>query len=130
MKSKDVKRQYLVMLQRFLNFIKAEGESIEEKCLSLYSFAIELDNRKALEYQLMSYIGFQEKRIDSKEIKSGTLRNYLKAIRLFFVMNDILVNWDKIKIGLPAVNQTSNDRIPTNSEVIKLFEHNDIRIKL
>ncbi|TVP39362.1 hypothetical protein NARC_160076 [Candidatus Nitrosocosmicus arcticus] len=39
LKSKDVKRQYPVMLQRFLNFIKADGESIEEKCLSLYNFA-------------------------------------------------------------------------------------------
>jgi hypothetical protein len=27
-------------------------------------------------------------------------------------MNDILVNWPKIKMGMPIANQTSNDRIP------------------
>ncbi len=32
-------------------------------------------------------------------------------------MNDILVNWDKIKMGIPTVSQTSNDRIPEISEV-------------
>jgi len=129
LKSKDVKRQYPVMLIRFLKFIETDGETIEEKCLTLYNFAVQLDNRKKLEYHLMLYIAFQEERIKRKEISSGTLRNYLKAVKLFFIMNDILVNWDKIKIGMPAVNQTSNDRIPQNSEIIQLFEYNDIRIK-
>ena len=125
LKSKDVKRQYPVMLSRFLNFIEEKGETLEERCLSLYNFAIKIENRKALEYQLMRYITFQEDRIKKNEITSGTLRNYVKAIKLFFTMNDILVNWDKIKMGLSAVNQTSNDRIPEISEIKKLFEYDD-----
>jgi hypothetical protein len=44
-------------------------------------------------------------------------------------MNDILVNWDKIKMGLPTVNQTSDDRIPELSEINALLDYNDIRIK-
>lgn len=129
LKSKDVKRQYPVMFQRFLEFIEAEGETLEEKCFSFYKFSVNLDNRKSLEYTLMKYISFQEERIKKREISSGTLRNYLKAIKLFFIMNDILVNWDKIKMGMSAVNQTSSDRIPEISELNKLIDYNDIRIK-
>ncbi|HXT84963.1 MAG TPA: hypothetical protein VN704_11660 [Verrucomicrobiae bacterium] len=129
MKSKDVKRQYPTMLSRFLKFINMYGESIEEQCVSLCEFASSIDNRKALESELMRYIHFHENRIAQKEISSGTLRNYIKAIKLFFVMNDILVNWDKIKMGMSAVNQTSDDRTPEISEINALLDYNDIRIK-
>jgi hypothetical protein len=129
LKSKDVKRQYPAMLSRFLNFLDIEGETIEDKCHFLYNFAKNVDNRKALESELMRYITFQEVRIQNKEISSGTLRNYIKAIKLFFTMNDILVNWDKIKMGMSPVNQTSKDRIPEISEINTLFGYPDIRIK-
>lgn len=64
-----------------------------------------------------------------KEISSGTLRNYIKTIKLFFTMNDILVNWDKIRMGMPTVNQTSDARVPEISEINALLDYNDIRIK-
>ena len=129
LKSKDVKRQYPVMLSRFLNFIGSQGDSLEEKCESFYEFASSIDNRRLFESEFMRYISFQENRIARKEISSGTLRNYIKAIKLFFTMNDILVNWDKIKMGMPTVNQTSDDRIPEISEINALLDYNDIRIK-
>ena len=117
------------MLSRFLYFIDIEGKTIEDKCHLFYNFAKNADNRKALESELMRYIIFQEERIKRKEISSGTLRNYIKTIKLFFTMNDILVNWDKIKMGMPTVKQTSKDRIPEISEVNTLFGYHDIRIK-
>ena len=129
LKSKDVKRQYPAMLSRFLSFINIEGETIEEKCNYFYNFAKSIENRKSLESELMRYIKFQEERIERKEITSGTLRNYIKAIKLFFTMNDILVNWDKIKMGMSTVNQTSKDRIPEIREINTLFGYHDIRIK-
>ena len=129
LKSKDVIRQYPVMLSRFLIFINMEGETIEEKCNLFYKFANNIENRRALESELMRYIIFQEERIKRKEISSGTLRNYIKAIKLFFTMNDILVNWDKIKMGMSTVNQTSKDRIPEISEIHTLFGYHDIRLK-
>ena len=117
------------MLMRFLTFTNATGESIEEKCISLYNFSSKIENRKALESELMRYIHFQQSRVDSREISPGTLRNYIKAIKHFFTMNDILVNWDKIKKGMPSVNQTSNDRIPEIVEIKLLLGYNDIRIR-
>ncbi len=72
----------------------------------------------------MRYIAFQEDRIKKKEISAGTLRNYIKAIKLFFTMDDILVNWDKIKMGMSAVNQTSNGRIPEIKITIHIIKKN------
>jgi hypothetical protein len=129
LKSKDVKRQYPAMLLRFLNFTNASGETIEEKCISLYDFCQKIENRRALESELMRYIHFQQGRVDNKEISPGTLRNYMKAIKHFFTMNDILVNWDKIKKGMPSANQTSNDRIPEIEEIKLLLNYTDIRIR-
>ena len=111
---------------RFLTFTNATGESIEEKSVSLYNFSSKIENRKALESELMRYIHFQQSRVDSREISPGTLRNYIKAIKHFFTMNDILVNWDKIKKGMPSANQTSNDRIPEIEEIKSLLGYNDI----
>jgi hypothetical protein len=40
LKSKDVKRQYPVMLSRFLNFIGSQGDSLEEKIFQNTKFPI------------------------------------------------------------------------------------------
>jgi hypothetical protein len=90
LKSKDVKRQYPTMFSRFLNFIGSQGESLE-KCASFYECASSVDNRRLVESEPMGHISFQENRITRKEISSGTLRNYIKSIKLFFTMNDILL---------------------------------------
>ena len=84
LKSKDVKRQYPVMLSRFLNFIGVEGESLEEKCLSLYEFAILIDNRKVLESELMRYITFQENRIIKKRDKFWNTKKLHKSNKAHF----------------------------------------------
>lgn len=103
--------------------------TLEQRCNSLYEFASKIENRKTLESKLMHFVNTQEERIQREEITAGILRNYLKAIKHFFIMNDILLNWDKIKKGLPIANQTSNDRTPEISEIKTLLEYNDIRIR-
>lgn len=45
---------------------------------------------------LIRFINSQKSRIENKEIAEGTLRNYIKAIKLFFSMNDIIINWKKL----------------------------------
>jgi hypothetical protein len=114
------------MLMRFLNFTTASGETIEEKCKSLYDFSQKIENRRALESELMRYIHFQQTRVDSGEIGPGTLKNYMKAIKHFFTMNDILVNWGKLKKGMPSANQTSfgllMDNLANTSDFKYIFE--------
>ncbi|MGA6991650.1 MAG: hypothetical protein WBX81_14635 [Nitrososphaeraceae archaeon] len=51
------------------------------------------------------------------EITGATLRNFVKAIKLFCEMSDIQITWKKISRGLPKVRRYANDRAPTIEEI-------------
>ena len=63
------------------------------------------------------------------EIAESTIPNYFKAIKLFCVMNDIIVNWQKLNKGIPRGNSAAEDRAPTIDEIQKLMEYPDRRIR-
>ena len=82
-----------------------------------------------LESHLIRFINFQKQRINEAAIVEGTLQNYVKAIKLFCSMNDIVINWKKISKGIPPEKSYSDDRVPSMEEVCKLIDHPDRRIK-
>jgi hypothetical protein len=82
-----------------------------------------------IEDLIFKFIIFQKKRIDNKEIGPGALKNYMKAIKLFFKMNRINILWDIVRTIVPPEQTTSDDRIPTIEEIRKLIEYPDRRIK-
>jgi hypothetical protein len=127
LKSKDVQRQYPSLLERFLNFVQIDG-TIEEKSNELYKLGKE--NTQLLQSHLIKYCIFQKERIKKNEISEGTLRNYLKPIKLFFEMNDIVLPWKKIVKGLPSPRQAADDRCPTKEEIRKLLGFEDRRIRV
>jgi hypothetical protein len=128
LKSKEVQRQYPSLLERFLDFSKFEGLNVEEKAIKFSSFA-KSKSQEEVEDLVIRFVLFQKERIDKKEITSGTLRNYVKAIKLFCKMNRINVYWDIISRSLPKVKQHANDRIPKVEEIKRLIEYPDRRIK-
>jgi len=128
LKSKEVQRQYPSLLSKFLDFCKFDGLDVEEKSLKFTHFA-KSKSQEEVEDTVIRFVLFQKERVDKKEITSGTLRNYVKAIKLFCRMNHINVIWDIISRSLPKVKQYANDRIPTLEEIKKLIEYPDRRIK-
>jgi integrase len=71
----------------------------------------------------------QKERVSNGEISPGTLRNYIKAIKLFCEMNDIVIVWKKIARGLPKARRFADDRAPTLDEIRRIIEYPDRRIK-
>jgi hypothetical protein len=49
---------------------------------------------------ILRFLQVYKDRVDRKEISGATLRNYVKTIKLFCEMNDILIPWKKITRGL------------------------------
>ena len=129
LKSKEVQRQYPNLLERFLDFCKFEGLDVEQKAIKFSRFA-KSKSQDEVEDLVIRFVLFQKERVDKEEITSGTLRNYIKAVKLFCKMNRISIFWDIISRSLPKVKQHANDRIPTLDEIKKLIEYPDRRIKL
>ena len=130
LKSPEVRRQYPKLLKIFLDTIKFElDKDIEERSYLLFEQS--LPNKKWLENQIIRFVEYQKQRVERKEIAAGTLKNYVKVIKLFCQMNeiDILVLWKKVKVGMPKVKEQADDRAPTLVEIKKLIEYPDIRVK-
>ena len=126
LKAKESKRQYPHRLDKFLTYLDLEG-TIPEKCAKLYGIARDISQ---LQSMIIKFINAQKQRIETNEISEGTLSNYIKAIKLFCSMNDVIINWKKISKGVPSERHSADDRVPTSEEIHKLIEHPDRRIKI
>jgi hypothetical protein len=125
LKAKETKRQYPHRLDKFLSYLGLEG-TIEEKCNQLYAISKDIN---FFHSQLIRFINTQKQRIEDKEISEGTLCNYVKAVKLFCHMNDIMINSKKIGKGMPSEKNNADDRIPTFDEIHKILEYPDRRVK-
>ena len=69
---------------------------MDEKCLNCDNL-IKVKTNEEIEDLIFKFIIFQNKIIGRKEIGPGALKNYMKAIKLFFKMNRIHILWDMVK---------------------------------
>lgn len=130
LKSPEVRRQYPKLLKIFLDTIKFElDKPLEERVYLLFQESV--SKTKWLETKIIRFVEYQKQRVERKVIAAGTLKNYVKVIKLFCQMNEIenLVLWKKIKIGMPKVKEQADDRAPTLEEIRKLIEYPDTRLK-
>jgi hypothetical protein len=127
MNSPVTRDRYTTRLGRFFTFIGIEGTDMEERCRVFVQNARK-DNGWAFR-SIINFLQVQKERVDRKEITGSTIRNYVKAIKLFTEMNDILISWKRITRGLPKGRKWADDRAPTIEEIRKIVEYPDRRIK-
>jgi integrase len=81
------------------------------------------------ERKIISFISIENSRAKRGEITAGTVSNSLKAIRLLLEMNDVSLNWKKIRRVLPRARRYALDRIPTVKKIQEIVEAADLRGK-
>jgi integrase len=129
MNAPQTKEKYVTRLKRFFDFINLPGSTIQIRCKYFVEKCREKDENKWLLNNLLGFLQAYKERVQRKEITGATLRNYVKTIKLFCEMNDILVPWKKITRGLPKGRKYADDRAPSLEEIQKIIEYPDRRIK-
>jgi hypothetical protein len=128
-KTEITRKYYERRLKKFFDFIEFESieKDIEYRC-NKFAKKSKSNTNWALS-QIIRFLQYQKERVEKKEIISGTLKNFVKSIKVVCEMADISIPWKKITRGLPNARQSANDRAPTIEEIKKLLEYPDRRIK-
>jgi integrase len=133
MNAPQTREKYTTRLKRFFDFIDLPDDntgtttSIEERCK--YFVEKSKNDQKWLLNNVLKFLLVQKERIERKEITGATVRNYVKTIKLFCEMSDLLLPWKKITRGLPKGRKYADDRAPTIEEIRRIIEYPDRRIK-
>jgi hypothetical protein len=115
-------------LRTFFNHIGLLPEgTMKERC-NLFASKGKNDPNWVFSY-IVRFLQYQKERVEREEITGATLRNFVKAIKIFCEMSDILVSWKKISCGLPKIRRYADDQAPTIEEIQKISEYPDRRIK-
>lgn len=107
-------------LKYFLEFVKMDADSLARKA-----------KRDAVwcQREVMNFIRFQKTRVEADKIVSSSISNYFKPLKLFLEMNDVVLNWKKIKKTLPRMRKYAEDRAPTIDEIRLLISDGDMRLR-
>ena len=127
MNAAQTREKYITRLDRFFHLINVQGNTIDERCRSFADTA-KKDNKWVLN-NVLKFLQIYKDRVERKEISGATLRNYVKTIKLFCEMNEILIPWKKITRGLPRGRKFADDPAPTTEEIHRLIEYPDRRIR-
>src|SRR5688500_2629635 len=96
MRSPTTKDTYLRRLRIFFNHIQllSPNEPMEVRCNHFADKA--MSDPKWAFAKIIEFLQFQKERVSNGEISPATLRNFVKAIKLFCEMTDIDIKWKKI----------------------------------
>lgn len=127
-RSSYTKESYFRRLRGFFDAINLEkGKMFNERC-NAFAYKGRSDDVWAFN-NIIRFLHFQKERVQKKEITAGTLHNYVKTIKMFCEVTDIIIPWKKITRGLPRGRMYADDRAPTLEEIHKIIDYPDRRIK-
>lgn len=109
--------------RRLVGFLKYAGMD----CDSFVKLA--KSDKSEAEKVIIRYILHEKSRVDSKQISPSTIYGKIKPVRLLLEMNDVVLNWKKLKKILPRERRYALDRIPTKEEARKVVNAADLRGK-
>jgi hypothetical protein len=115
LKAPETRRQWPRRLKVFLDFLKLDGTTMEEKAKQFMIKARQ--NPQWAQENLIKFIAFQIERARRNEISETTISNYYKAAKLFCEMNNLSLGWKRIRRGIPRGRMAANDRAPTIEEI-------------
>ena len=128
--AEQTREKYVTRLKKFFEIIGIDQNNkmtIQEKC-SLFVNKAKSENGW-LENIIIRFLQFEKERVNKKQITGSTLRNYVKVLKLFCEMNDLLVPWKKLTRGLPKSRDYADDRVPRLDELQKILAYPDWRMK-
>jgi integrase len=118
------KESYFRRLRRFFDAINfCKGETMNRRC-NTFAYRGRNDTNWAFS-NIIKFLHSEKERVEKKEITASTLRNYVKTIKMFCEVTDIIIQWKKVTRG----KRYADDRAPTLDEIHKIIEYPDRRIK-
>jgi len=115
-------------ISTFFDFIEfMVGSPIEVRC-NLFAEKANSDTHRGIVH-IISFLQYEKERVQKEEITAATLTNFVKSLKLYTEMAEILIPWKKITRGLPRPRGVANDRAPTVDEIRQLIQYPDRRIK-
>jgi integrase len=119
-KSPATRDPYERRLINFLDYVKLSPDEF---------VTLSRNQPSSVEKKLIAFIGAQKARVENKEITGATISNFLKAVRLLLEMNDVSLDWKRIRRTLPRSRRYAVDRIPTLEEIREILDAADLRGK-
>jgi len=86
-------------------------------------------DKSSMELKLIDFIEEKKKLVDKKQYSAGTISGYMKSVKLLLDMNDVVLNWKKVRRTMPPERRYAQDRICTIEELRKIIANSDNRIR-
>lgn len=128
--AEQTREKYITRLKKFLDIIGIDQEktlTVRQRCKVFVDRA--RSENAWLVNEIIQFLQYQKGRVSRKEITGSTLRNYVKVLKLFCEMNDLLAPWKKLTRGLPKAKNYADDRVPRLDELQKIMAYPDWRMK-
>ena len=120
-RSKASKVTYRTVLRLYCEFTQMDTDRLID---------LALQDPKAATEQVKVYLRHLKDRVEVKrDLQPASIALYFSTVKLFYSMNDVLMNWKKLAKMLPE-QTTLEDRAYTREEINKMLTLADIREKV